>query len=952
MTRYFLSAIGLIFGIVCTQAGPVGRSKAENLAKKFINKRCSTPASLKYMAPRKGLTAAAGNNEDLYVFNVGNGEGFVVVAGDDCAIPILGYADKGVFDPGNVPPAMAEWLRLNGIYVRNKAAKGIEDAGDMPEPGTPVVAPLLGDINWGQGYPFNGKCPTYTSGGTTGHYYAGCVATAATQIMRYYNHPQRGTGSKSYTFGGQTLTADFGNTTYDWNNMPAFYPESGVTTAQADAVATLAAHFGTAVEMEYALSGSGAVTMLVPTALREYFGYDKAVAMRKRDYYGSNEWLEIIKSELDAGRPVYYGATSDDRTGGHAFVCDGYDTSGYVHVNWGWYGKSNGFFLVNHLNPGELGEGGGTGGYNTDQEIITGIQPETGAPADYCRPMYGSTRLSCSDYGTDLTLITIISNYDTMPFDGEIAAALVSGGDIVKILKQENMHVDGFANKKTGINFFTMRDVPTNVGTGVENGGYKVCLVFREGTGKPWQTLRHPHGYAGTIAATVTNGTLKTTDESTSHPDATVLSNAEPDGDVYAGGCALFNMYIRNNSDNFNLGNIVVRFQDTDNPEKIWDYENEARVYNESTEKVSLLMNLDSDMPEGTYYIKFFEKSFENYPFSYTDENFRHVVEVLPASAVPVMRMSQNAVWRNAAETEIRQGDMVTIALSARNYAASGKVGIETSLADVNNPSDCYLFQRKDIEVKQGESVNATFYRKLPVDPGTYRVVVKYITEDGNSTTDIFSIYGEERMEVGANNADVMLEAVALDFPDIVYKNENATGSITVRAPQKFSGTLYLRARQHTITNGEMIYMGSHTIEAGETKTINFKYNKPGVAAGNYVMLVEAKQRGKEGTVGNYRNCYKLFSVAEHSTGIGNAGNGNANSAAVSLAYRDGILYIVKSEGCRINKVEIFNTKGQCVVSESTPAGDAITTANTCKGVYIARIATDRGIYTGTFVIQ
>ena len=107
----------------------------------------------------------------------------------------------------------------------------------------------------------------------------------------------------------------------------------------------------------------------------------------------------------------------------------------------------------------------------------------------------------------------------------------------------------------------------------------------------------------------------------------------------------------------------------------------------------------------------------------------------------------------------------------------------------------------------------------------------------------------------GGNPTDIMVNAVSLSFPDIIYKGENATGSLTLQAPQKFSGTVYVRARQHTLTNGEIIYMGSQTINAGETKTINFTYRKPAVDAGEYVILVEAKQGGKEGTVGDYRNC-------------------------------------------------------------------------------------------------
>lgn len=950
MIKTVLSISCLIFGMVSALAGPVSRSHAEALAKDFMNKRCSTSASLKCIPARKDAKADASGTERLYVFNIGNNGGFVVVAGDDNAIPVLGYADTGAFDPDDIPANMVEWLKLNEMYVDNCARNGGKTNAGTPQLSSVVVAPLLDKINWGQDYPFNVQCPTYTSGTETKHYYVGCVATAATQIMKFYNHPQRGTGSKSYTWNGKELTADFGNTVYDWDNMLPSYPASGATASQTDAAATLASHFGIAVEMNYEQAGSGASSMLVPGALRDYFGYDGGTVMRKRDYYSSSEWLEVIKSELDAGRPIYYGATSDSGTGGHAFVCDGYDSNGYVHINWGWYGKSNGFFLVNHLNPGELGAGGGTGGYNIDQEIITGIQPSTGTPDCFCRPMYGSTRLACSDYGTDLTLITIISNYDTLPFDGDIAAALTDGGNIIKILKQESMHADGFANNKSGINFLTMRDIPTSVGTDVADGKYEVRLVFRESADAPWQTLRHMHGDAGWIAAEVTGGTLKTSSESTSYPDADILTAVKPDGEVYAGGSALFNMTIRNNSKNFNIGNIVMQFRSVSEPEKAWNYENSARIYNESTEDISLLVNLDSDMPDGEYAITLFENGYEKYPFAAAGDDGQPVVTVLPASAVPVMRMTGNAVWRNATGTEIRQGDNVTIAIGARNYGAAGKVGIVTYLTDVNNPDNTYLFQQQNKEVSKGEAVTATFYRKLPVDPGTYRVTVKYVTDDGRTTVDAMAEDCMESMEVGSNTTDLMLEAAALDFPDIVYKGENASGSITLRAPQRFSGTVYIRARQYTNTNGEIIYMGSQTINADEEKKIDFTYRKPGVEPGEYFILVEAKQGGKEGTVGGYHNCYKLFAVADRTTGIGTVTGGGNNNGKAQVTHSNGRLYITAPDNCHINKVEIFSANGMLAGTHGAPYDNGISTDGLPGGMYLVRMATDKGMFTGKFV--
>ena len=950
MKRYTLSFLCLLTGVISAMAGPIGRSKAEALAKDFINKRCSTAASLKCMPARKGAKAQATDSEKLYVFNVGTDEGFVVVAGDDNAIPVLGYAVTGTFNPEDIPENMAQWLHLNELYVDRCAQGGTDSPAHAPQQGTVVVAPLLGEINWGQDYPFNEQCPTYTSGSTTNHYYVGCVATAATQIMKYYNYPQRGTGSKSYTWNGTEMSADFGNTVYDWNNMMPFYPETGATAAQIDAAATLASHFGIAVEMDYETAGSGALSQLVPGALRDFFGYDGATVMRKRNYYSSIEWLDIIKGELDAGRPVYYGASSDSGAGGHAFVCDGYDSEGYVHINWGWYGRSNGFFLINHLNPSDFGEGGGTGGYNLDQEIITGIQPETGVDNGFCRPLYSSS-VYCSNFGTDFMLMTNLTNYDTAPFDGDIAAALMKGGEVVKALYTVRQHMDGYGVKggSASLPLFTMREVPTNVGTTVADGDYYIRLVFRESETAAWQAIRSENSGKGTVKATVTNGVVVVNEDNRSRPDVSLLTPLKADGNVYAEGSALFRLKLRNNSSNFDLKKITTMFVSVADTEQKWSYDNNVNIYNGSTEDVELLVNLSQDMPEGEYRVMLFENGHEDCPFKLMDGD-DGIITVLPPSAVPVMRMTQDAIWRNATDTEIRQGDNVTIGVNARNYAADGKVGIATYLTDVDNPANSYLFQKKDFDVTRGEAVTATFYRKLPVDPGTYRVDVRYVTADGNTSADAVAEACTETMTVGENTTDVMVNAVSFSFPDIVYKGENTTGSLTLQAPQRFSGTVYIRARQHSLTNGEIIYMGSQTIEAGASKTIDFTYRKPGVEPGEYVVLVEAKQGGKDGTVGNYRNCYKLFTVAERATGIDDIDAGNAGSNNVSAVYSNGTLNIVNGEGYYINKVEIFGGNGQCLLTTGNVSNGCLPLNGLARGVYIARIYTDKGTFNSKFI--
>ena len=868
-------------------SSPIDWTKAEAIATRFAKSALSQPQSTQWHRVASKGTTSSDDNSLLYVFNQTGGHGFVIVAGDDAAEPILGYSTEGSFSYDNMPDNLHYWLELNELYV--KACANRQVTARQVSQGTPIVAPLLGDILWGQGSPYNNMCPTY-DGGT--HYYVGCVATAATQIMRYHSYPEHGVGSKTITVDGQSVTANFGNTTYDWNNMLPNYDDVNYTTAQANAVATIAAHFGVAVNMEYQPAGSGAHSMEVPNALREYFSYDQAVTMRKRDYYSSSEWLQLIKSELDAGRPVYDAASSDVGSSGHAFVCDGYDSEDFVHINWGWYGTSNGYFLVSHLDPDDLGIGGGTGGYNLDQEIVTGIQPPTSGTT-YERPLYNSLSMRLiTQSANDFNVMITVENFDTKPFTGDLGVALVRDGEILKVLKTEQRNIAGFANGHTGLlAMASIYDIPKQVGNDIPDGEATVWMVFREDSQSPWQLMRYCRGrdsrnkpYVGFFKTEVSGGRILTLDDSCSHPDVTLLSALEPEGEVYEGGSALFNLNLRNNSSDVRLRNIVVRFTNTADESQFFDYENSVNVYDAVEEKVSLLMNLDEAMTAGNYRLTAFEKGFEDYPFVVTVGD--GVVTVLPKAESPVMRLTTAVQWRRADSQEIiNQGDNVYFALNARNYGSAGNVGVILNLVDVDDSTKRYIYQQSNATVERGEARTFTFYRKLPVDPGTYRVVVSYVTDNGVVTDDVNNDNYPVTITVG-QASNIFLNAVAIDLPSYVVKGEMLVGTLTLSAPIAHSGNVYVRMRQYTLTNGGILYMGNQQIAAGEEKTINIS-SRINFEPGRYLIMVEAKHGATEGTVGNYANCYKLIDVVTEPPVVAGDvdGDGVVTAADITALY-------------------------------------------------------------------
>ena len=332
----------------------------------------------------------------VFVFNSTN-KGFVLVSAEDDARAVLGYSDEGTFDANHIPENMQFWLKMYADELRRlgeeairrlgeeakgerREAKGERRLGDEAEEESyPTINPILGETVWGQGEPFNNKCPEINGERTV----TGCVATAMSQIMYAHKYPTKGAGSYSYTTETKKLnvSADFGSTTYDWANMIPDYTDS-YTTTQADAVATLMYHVGVAAEMDYTVEGSGAVSSIALAALTKYFGYDKAIHVLPKDFMTEDGLLQAIATDLQVGRPVYFSGVTVKQEG-HAFVCDGMKSDGYLHINWGWNGMANGYFAISALAPEVQGTGGSASNlaFTESVGVYTNIRPNAGGKA-------------------------------------------------------------------------------------------------------------------------------------------------------------------------------------------------------------------------------------------------------------------------------------------------------------------------------------------------------------------------------------------------------------------------------------------------------------------------------------------------------------------------------------------------------------------------------------------
>jgi len=359
--------ISLLLLALYASANPVSKELAKKVAINFFSAKKSS--AIDTFQVTNIYTHFEESKEAFYIFSFPKG-GFVIVSADDEANPIIGYsltspATNKIDNPViisrfdryakqinyaakaklNKSDVKAEWKQI----LEGSVSKGIKGAG-----------PLL-QTTWDQSPYYNQLCPTGTP--------TGCVATAMSQIMRYHNWPATGNGWHKYvhaTYG--SLFANFQGTDYDWANMPTSL-SSGNTIAEKIAVAELCYHAGVSVNMNYATNGSGAYSPDVLYALTSYFKYDPTtINIYTFNVAQQTDWINRVKAEIDAGRPVYYSGSSQ-ADGGHAWVCDGYDGStDKLHINWGWGGYYNGYFAANAMNPD-------TYSFSEQNSMITGIKP-------------------------------------------------------------------------------------------------------------------------------------------------------------------------------------------------------------------------------------------------------------------------------------------------------------------------------------------------------------------------------------------------------------------------------------------------------------------------------------------------------------------------------------------------------------------------------------------------
>ena len=782
-----LSFLGLLFTSVSLLAQT--EQEARTAAMKFLQQKKGgvslSLTSTKLMDGQAVVTKARGKSAnaqvkggDVYAFNA-EGGGFAVVCTGNGNTAIAGYSDKGKVDVTCMPDAMKEWLADYAMAMSYDDSQVIQEPTWIG-PTIKPVAPLL-KTHWGQGAPYNGKCPSDGKQTTL----AGCVPVALAQVLNYYRSDNKGTGTLYYahTQSETEYDIDYSNTSYDWNNMLDSYEEGKYTQVQADAVAKLILECGVASKAKYDYSATSAALPFV--ALNKYYNFDCMVALRdvsmsvsmftySHYYTATKKWITTIQKELEAGRPIIYSG-SDRKNGGggyyinpsseHCFVIDGIDDKNYVHCNWGWSGMEDGYYDIALLNPASQ-KFYYEQGYRCNHEMIVGIQPRTTpyekclyqvmAPADWFNTPGWSVKsrkniVKLSDTMQARTMSTdTVSSKDRMyyfvasnSYEDEtfgISPVLVRNGVIKLVLGSYQASVDGWSN----INFWDMADSfhwPYHV----EDGNYELRLASWPIDGsQEMKICPMPDSLVATVDV-VKNGTAMVFHglEGDGLVDSLRIDNITPASEIYAG--TTFYLYITA-SGGSSSSKLIFRNVDTGKAyggSKGGSFEIK-HVYDDYTSTTPLSfkpLNVDNEfsMPVGRYKIEL--------PEDETNVTLASdfYIDVKPAPEYPVMDGyewgSLSYYGSSSYDNEIAKKNGYATLYNTYNYMmrwvrprysyankTEAPIVMNVYMVNMSTGEEWLVGQKKDWVPGQAVPLNLYCY-----PTGNFRFRCRYVTPEGES---------------------------------------------------------------------------------------------------------------------------------------------------------------------------------------------------------------------------
>ena len=515
---------------VLASAAPVTRQQAQEIARQFMIEKGMTTetAEMAFKAPRRGQVAD--ENAYYYVFNAPRNQGYVIVSGDDRTAEVLGYSYKGSYDESRLPMHFKSFLQTYADEIQYLDDAKITEIQRAPrraeEQDYESIEPLL-TSHWDQGSPYNGLCPSNSP--------TGCAATSTAQVMYYHKWPAATiaeipsyyTSSRHYH-----MEAVPAGTTLNWDAMIDSYNYSSSSESR-QAVAELMSYVGRSIKMDYDFMGSGAYSHDMVPGISTCFDYQVTQLYRKN--YPLVAFEDSIYQHLATGYPVIFNGMS---TGGvHSFVVDGYDSNHYFHINWGWGGESDNFFLLSVLNPynnTSYGSSSSSDGFSFDQDVIflkPGFQTKTEVPS------FSVTIVGVTDRGVLLEYYNLLEKTKSFEFGlGDLVDGVAS--PVASTIRKESIQ-----------SYWGEEDMEFRV-SGLEAGAHRLVPVYRIYGDSVWMYDVYPYadvmvGEDGSLEFNTVWNKMKT-------------ENYTFEGSLFVGQSQNFNVTFRNDTDQDYYGPIYL----------------------------------------------------------------------------------------------------------------------------------------------------------------------------------------------------------------------------------------------------------------------------------------------------------------------------------------------------------------------------------------------------------
>ena len=515
---------------VLASAAPVTRQQAQEVARQFMIEKGMTTetAEMAFKAPRRGQVAD--ENAYYYVFNAPRNQGYVIVSGDDRTAEVLGYSYKGSFDESRLPMHFKSFLQTYADEIQYLDDAKITEIQRAPrraeEQDYEPIEPLL-TSHWDQGSPYNGLCPSNSP--------TGCAATSTAQVMYYHKWPAATVAeipsyyTSSHHYHMEAVPA---GATLNWDAMIDSYNYSSSSESR-QAVAELMSYVGRSIKMDYDFMGSGAYSHDMVPGISTCFDYQVTQLYRKN--YPLVAFEDSIYQQLATGYPVIFNGMSTG--GGHSFVVDGYDSNHYFHINWGWGGESDNFFLLSVLNPynnTSYGSSSSSDGFSFDQDVIflkPGFQTKTEVPS------FSVTIVGVTDRGVLLEYYNLLEKTKSFEFGlGDLVDGVAS--PVASTIRKESIQ-----------SYWGEEDMEFRV-SGLEAGAHRLVPVYRIYGDSVWMYDVYPYadvmvGEDGSLEFNTVWNKMKT-------------ENYTFEGSLFVGQSQNFNVTFRNDTDQDYYGPIYL----------------------------------------------------------------------------------------------------------------------------------------------------------------------------------------------------------------------------------------------------------------------------------------------------------------------------------------------------------------------------------------------------------